>query len=58
MIQKSVKYDDNSILVPLLSEEEFDAMSAGNESDAEPMSTDMLEDIFDNSHSHMSINSR
>ena len=46
MIQKSVKYDDNSILVPLLSEEEFDAMSAGNESDAEPMSTDMLVNII------------
>ena len=32
-------------------------MSSGYESDAEPMSTDMLEDIRDGSQSHLSINS-
>ena len=33
-------------------------MSSGDESDAEPMSTDMLEDISDVSQSHMRINRR
>ena len=33
-------------------------MSSVNESDAEPMSTDMLEDIFDGSQSYPIINSR
>ena len=41
------KYDENSTLAPLFSEEERDAMSSGNESDAKHMSTDMLEDIQD-----------
>ena len=41
------KYDGNSTLEPLISEEETDAMSSGNESDAEHMSTDILEDIRD-----------
>ena len=36
----------------------MDAMSSGNESDDEPMSTDMLEDIRDGNHSHLSINRR
>ena len=36
----------------------MDAMSSGNESDNEPMSTEMLEDICDGSQSHPSINSR
>ena len=34
---------------PLISEEEMDAVSSGDESDAEPISTEMLEDIHDNS---------
>ena len=34
----------------------MDAVSSGNESDAEPFSTDMLEDIFDGSQSHPIIN--
>ena len=33
-------------------------MSSDDNSDAEPMSTDMLEDIPDGSQSHLSINSR
>ena len=36
----------------------MDAISSGNESDAEPISMDMLEDICDGSQSHPSINSR
>ena len=43
---------------PLLSEEEIDEMSSGNYSDAEHMSTEMLEDIFDVSQSHLSVNRR
>ena len=33
-------------------------MSSGDESDAKPISTDMLEDIHDGSQSHPSINRR
>ena len=36
----------------------MDAMSSGDESDAEPMPTDMLEYICDGSQSHPSINRR
>ena len=36
----------------------MDAISSGNEYDAEPMSTDMLEDIPDGSQSHPRINGR
>ena len=52
------KYDKNSTMPPLSSEEEMDVMSSVNESDAEPMSTDMLEDIRDGSQSHPSLNRR
>ena len=44
--------------MPLLREEEMDVMSSGDESDAETMSTDMLEDISDGSQSHQGINMR
>ena len=43
---------------PLISEEEMDAMSSSGESDAEPMSTEILEDIGCGSQSHPSINRR
>ena len=36
----------------------MDEISSGNESDAEPMSTEMLEDILDGSQSHPSVNRR
>ena len=52
------KYYDNSTLPQLISEEEMDMMSSGDESDAEPMSTDMLEDSCDKIQSHPSINRR
>ena len=41
---------------PLINEEEMDAISSYNESDAEPMSMDMLEDIRDVRQSHTGIN--
>ena len=41
---------------PLISEEEIYAMSSGYESDAEPMYTEILEDICDGIQSHMRIN--
>ena len=36
----------------------MDTMYSGDESDAEPMSTEMLEDICDGGQSHPSINRR
>ena len=48
--------DDNSIMPPLIIEEEMDAMDSGDESEYEPMSTDMLEDIHDGSQSRSIFN--
>ena len=50
--------NDNSIMPPLLSEEEMDAMDSGNESDHDLISTEILEDIRDGSQSHPSVNRR
>ena len=50
------KSDDNSIMPPLLSEEEIDAMDSGDDSDHDLISTDMLEDISDGSRSHPNVN--
>ena len=50
--------DEDQTLAPLMSEEEIYAMSSGDESDAEPMSKDILEDIHDESKCHPSINRR
>ena len=50
--------DDDSIMPPLLSEEEMDAMDSCHESDDEPMYTDMLEDISDSSQYHPNDNRR
>ena len=44
--------DEYSIMPPLISEEEMDTMNSGDESDDDPMSTEMLEDICDGSQSH------
>ena len=52
------KYDDDLTMTPLISEEEMNANSSGNESDAEPMSTEMLEDICDSIQCHLSVNRR
>ena len=50
--------DDDSIISLLLSEEEIYAMDSGDESDDELVSTDMLEDICDNSQSRPRGNRR
>ena len=42
-------FDNDSTMLPLMSEEEIDVMSSGDESDDEHMSTDILEDIRDGS---------
>ena len=52
------KYDDDSTIAPLIIEAEMDAVLSGYASDAEPMSTDILEDILDRSQSNLSINRR
>ena len=49
---------EDSTLPPIFSEEEMDLMSSVDDSDAEPMHTEMLEDICDGMKSHPSINSR
>ena len=41
---------------PLLSKEEIDTMDYGDESDDDPMSTDMLEDVHDGSQYHPNVN--
>ena len=43
---------------PLLSEEEIDVMDSGDESDDDPIFTDLLEDIRDGSQSHPIFNRR
>ena len=48
--------DDDSTLLKLISEAETDTMSSGDESDAGPMSIDILEDICDRSQSRLSKN--
>ena len=48
--------NDDSIMPPLLSEEEMDAMDSGDESDHDIISTEMLEDIRDGSQSHLNVN--
>ena len=52
------KSDDDSIMPPLLSGEEANALDYGDESDDESMSTEMLEDIRDISKSHPNVNRR
>ena len=48
--------DDNSIMPPLLSKEEIDAMDSGDESDHDIISTEMLEYIHDGSQSRPNVN--
>ena len=47
--------DDYSALAPLIIESEMDTMSSGNQSDTEPMSTEILEDIRYGSQYHPGI---
>ena len=50
--------DDDSIMPPLLSEEEMDSMDSGDESEHDLISTQMLEKISDGSQCHPSVNQR
>ena len=50
------KYDDDSTMPPLISEEKMDVMDSGDESEDEPMSTEMLEDIRNGSNYHPGVN--
>ena len=50
------KSDDDSIMKPLLKEEEMDAMDSGDKSEHDLISTEMLENIRDGSRSHPSVN--
>ena len=43
---------------PLIREEEMDVMVTGDESEDEPISTDMLEDNREGSQSHTRVNRR
>ena len=56
--ESSDESDYNSTMPQLLSEEEMDVMDSGYESDHDPVSTEMLEDIRDGSQSHPNVNSR
>ena len=50
--------DDNSIMPPLIREEEIDEMYSGDESDHDPISTEIIEYIPDRNQSHRSVNKR
>ena len=50
------KSNDDSIMPPLLIEEEMDAMDSVDESDHDPISTEKLEDIRDGSQTHSNVN--
>ena len=52
------KSDDKSIMSPLLSKEEMDAVYSGDDSDLDLISTDMLENICARRKSHLRINQR
>ena len=54
-VESGDEYNDDSVMPPLLSKEEIGAMDSGYESDDEDMSTDMLENIPDGSHSHLDV---
>ena len=59
LLTKNHKYaesdDDDSIMPPLLSEEDMYAVDSGDESDHDLISTEMLEDICDGSQSHPNV---
>ena len=57
-METSEESDDDSIMPPLISEEEIDAMDYGDESDDDPMSMEILEDICNGSQSHPNFNRR
>ena len=50
--------DDDSIMPPLLREEEMDAVDSGNESNHDLIPTEMLDNIRDGSQSPLNVNQR
>ena len=56
--EKCDKSNDDSIMQPLLSEEEINAIDYGDESYHDHISTEILEDIHDRSQSHPNVNKR
>ena len=54
--ERSDKSDYGSIMPPLLSEEEIDAMDSSDDSDDDLISKDMLENTHDWSQSHPNAN--
>ena len=50
--------NDNSIMPPLIIEEEIDAMDSGDDSYHDLISTEMLEDVCEGSQSHPNVNRR
>ena len=54
-VKSGEESEDDSIVPPLLSKEEMDAMDSGNESNHDLISMEMLEDICDGSQSHMNV---
>ena len=58
-ISNDAESDDNdSIMSPILSEEDMDAMDSVDESDHDLIYTEMLEDIYDGSQYHLNVNQR
>ena len=57
-VESGDKSNDGLFMPPLISKEEMDAMDSENESDDEPMSTDMLKDICNGSQYHPNVNRR
>ena len=52
------KYNDDSIMPTLLSKEEMDVVGSEDDSDDDPMSREMVEEIRDGSQSHPNVNRR
>ena len=57
-VESGDESNDNSIMPPLISKEEIDAIDSGGESEDEHMSTEILEDIYDSIKYHPSVNRR
>ena len=50
--------NDDSIIPPLLSKKDMNAMDSGDESDHDVISTEMIEDIHEGRQSHPNVNQR
>ena len=57
-VESGDKSNEDSTMLSLIIKEEIDAMDSGDESEDEPISTDILEDICVGSKSHVNINRR